>query len=368
MKLKALELKNFRVYKHLEYSCHPRLNIILGDNAQGKTSILESIHMLGITKSHKTLRDVEVIQSECEHAKIRGSLLLEDTPLELDVVISKNGKKAKYNRIEIKKLSEYVGYLNVVMFAPEDLDLIKGSPSERRRFMDLEIGKLKKSYITYLIQYRRILKERNEVLKGIQQKKKYNHTILEILTEQLIHYGEKIIQARIEFIEMLNDIVQEKYLNISGESITVNLTYTPSIKDNLKEAYAKRQRQDILFGNTQNGPHRDDFEITFEGIPIKTYASQGQIRSMVLAIKLAIVEMIYKEKAQYPIVLLDDVFSELDSSRQINLLDHLNPETQLFITTTDLNSIPMDKLSSYQITTISQGQIKGVIHDAKPKL
>lgn len=364
MKINRLKLSHFRLYNSLDLTCHPHINIIIGDNAQGKTSVLESIHILGITKSHKTLKDIEVIQTHSDFAKIQGMLSFEKTSVELDIVISKNGKKAKYNRIEIDRLSDYIGYLNIVMFSPEDIDLIKGSPIERRRFMDLELGKLKKSYLQHVNHYRRILKERNEVLKGLQQNQKYNHTILEVLTEQLIHYGQKIVEAREAFIKDLNQRVSTMYYKISGESLNSRIVYNPSVHENFKQAYTKRQRQDIQFGTTHLGPHRDDFSIMMEEALFKNYASQGQIRSMVLAIKLSMVDLIHKEKKVYPVVLLDDVFSELDKDRQLNLLKHLNQETQLFITTTDISNIPIEELSSHQIIEISKGKIKGVTENA----
>ena len=365
MKLEQLKLSHFRLYTTFDLHCHPHINIIVGDNAQGKTTILEAIHMLAITKSHKTPKDTEVIQTNAEFAKIHGLLSFENKPIELDVVLSKHGKKAKYNRIEAVRLSDYLGSLNIVMFAPEDLELVKGSPLERRRFMDLELGKLKKTYLLHLNNYRRILKERNEVLKGLQTSQKYNDTLLEILTEQLIHYGRKIVETRQAFIEDLNARVKTMYFKISGETLPSVMRYQPSVAKDYQEAYKKKQRLDIQFGTTHIGPHRDDFAILIEDLPFKNFASQGQIRTMVLAIKLSMVERVYQEKKVYPIVLLDDVFSELDRNRQLNLLTQLNKATQLFFTTTDVKTIPLEELRSYQIITISEGTIKGVNSDAK---
>ena len=359
MILKQLDLTNFRLYNTLNVQFHPTLNIIVGDNAQGKTSLIESIYVLGLTKSHKTTNDQALIKTGSDFAKISGLFDLNGQSVQMDMVVSKQGKKAKYNQIEYQRLSDYVGYLGVVMFAPEDLDLIKGGPSIRRRFMDLEIGQLSKAYLANLGHYKRILKERNEVLKQMQKKRLHDETLLEVLTDQLIHYAQKIMRERTSFIKKLNDKVVEVYQALSNQGEVVKLEYHPSILTDLKKAFEKRKQLDVISGTTTLGPHRDDCGFYFnEDDPFKDVASQGQIRTLALSLRLGTIDLIVESKGKYPVVLLDDVLSELDSHRQQNLLGYLNQAAQIFITTTDLDSVPKSAIKEYALFEIEQGRIK----------
>ncbi|MFH5881425.1 DNA replication/repair protein RecF [Liberiplasma polymorphum] len=361
MIIKQLELSSFRIYNTLNLEFHPNLNIIIGDNAQGKTSILEAIHLLGLTKSHKLSKDEDIIQKGAEYAKISALCDFKDKKTQLNMVLSKGGKKVKYNRIEMTKLSDYIGLLNVVMFSPEDLDLIKGAPLERRRFLDLEIGQLSKNYINDLTHYRRLLKERNDVLKGISLKK-FDHITLEVITDQLIHYAEKIVTKRKTFIESLNNHLTETIPLISEEDPVVKIVYEPSIEKDFKKALEKKEPIDILTGSTSLGPHRDDYGFYYDDDVVKNFASQGQIRTIVLALKLAVTEMIFAKRGHYPIVLLDDVFSELDYKRQESIIYKLNKNAQIFITTTDLNQINKKYIKESTVFEIHAGKIKGVKH------
>lgn len=358
MILTSLDLSSFRCYDSLTLAPNPNVNIIVGDNAQGKTSILEAIHMLCLTKSHKLTKDIDLIQKDKEFAKIHGEFHLNTTKVELNMILSKNGKKAKYNKIEVSKLSDYIGRVNVVMFAPEDLDLVKGSPQGRRRFLDIEIGQLSNTYVKNLNHYRRLLRERNEVLKGLAKKQKYDKTMLSVITDQLIHYAEKIIIARESFITDLNTTLQEVF-PLFGADPTLKIVYKPSVKDNLNKAFKQKETIDILAKATQIGPHRDDFEFMFDQEPIKHYASQGQIRSVVLALKFTVADMIYTQKKHYPIILLDDVFSELDQSRQHKVLSYLDKRAQVFITTTHIDHIDFEIIDNYRIYDIESGRLKG---------
>lgn len=359
MKLETLYLKSFRCYDTFSLSAHPTLNIIVGNNAQGKTTILEAIHMLGLTKSHKLTKDTDLIQKDKEFAKIVGQFDLNTTKVELSMILSKSGKKAKYNKIEVSKLSEYIGRFNVVMFAPEDLELVKGSPQIRRRFLDIEIGQISKAYVSNLNHYRRLLKERNEVLKALGQNKKYDKTILGVLTDQLVHYAEKIIDARKAFIDYLNDKTKEIYPTLSEENPNLIIKYRPSVQTDFKQAYKDKESIDIMLKATQLGPHRDDIEFLFGNNTVKTFASQGQIRSVVLALKLAVAEYIYIHRKTYPIMLLDDVFSELDTNRQQRILRYIQEDAQVFITTTHVEHIDFTKVKQYKIVTIDSGRLKG---------
>ena len=367
MKLAHLNVKSFRNYNEQTLDFHPSLNLIIGHNAQGKTSLLEAIHMLSITKSHRTLKDQDVIQNHADFAKVEGNLFNEKQKVSMSIVISKNGKKVQYNGMQIAKLSDYLGYLTVVMFAPEDLDLIKGSPSERRRFMDLEIAKLKPVYLSYLNHYRRLLKERNDVLKGLKNQR-FNDTLLDVLTDQLIHYAEKIITFRKEFMQSIGEEVKLLYKKLSEENQEITLMYQPSVYKDFKKSYQQKLKQDTLLGVTHLGPHRDEVEIIMNKHNIKSYASQGQIRTVVIALKLAVVNLITKAKSRPPVILLDDVFSELDSKRQTNLIKTLNIDSQVFITTNSLHNIALENFDDYKILTIKAGEVKGEEDNAITKL
>ncbi len=362
MNIKRIQLKNYRCYDTLTLTPHKNLNIIIGDNAQGKTSILEAIHVLGLTKSHKFSKDEDLIKEGATHTNIQAELAFRDKKTTLSMTISKTGKKAKYNRIEMARLSDYIGSFNLVMFSPEDMELVKGSPRERRRFLDIDLGQLSKPYMLNLQHYRRLLKERNEVLKGLSKKEKYDDITLDVVTEQLIHYAEKIIQTRSEFIKQLQVKVNKILPKLSGETTSIDVQYTPSIKTNLKAVFDKKKKFDIALQTTQLGPHRDEVHFLYKGQLMKSYASQGQIRSLVIALKLAVVEMIIETKQRLPIILLDDVFSELDKHRQKRVLDVFSQEAQVFITTTHIDHIHLDASKTYQTIEIQAGKIKGVKH------
>ncbi len=357
MILATLQLKNVRIYNALTMQCHPKLNIIIGNNGQGKTTLLESIYFLGLTKSHKTHTDQQVIQTGQEFAKIQGVFNLNPTPIEMSVIISKVGKKANYNHIEYSRLSDYVGQLNVVMFAPEDLDLIKGSPSERRRFIDASIGQLSRPYMTYLSHYKRLLKERNDVLKMMQKQRINDTVLLHVITDQMKHYGKKIINERTQFFHALEPLFKRLYKELSNEFLKVNMGYEPSWDGVNNHVYEKRETLDILTGNTSLGPHRDDVFFTIDQTPVKDIASQGQIRTMAIALKLALVERVLEVKKHYPVVLLDDVFSELDESRQHHLLNYLQQGAQVFMTTTTLAEPLKNRITDYQSIEIKNGNI-----------
>ena len=358
MFVKNLNLVNFRNYEKLTAQFNNHTNIFIGKNAQGKTSILESLHILGLTKSHKVNKDRDVIKTSTEYAKIKSLINLNGKDIDLDMVISKIGKKAKYNQIEVEKLSEYIGILNVVIFAPEDLDLIKGNPQVRRKFLDLEIGQISKEYLYSLQNYKKILKQRNDLLKVMQNTENKDMMLLDILTDQLIGYLEEIISQRQEFITKINKYTNDIYRFLSNSSDNLVVKYIPSIKSNFKKEFISKYKYDIITGTTNIGSHRDDIEFHLNNQIIKTHSSQGEMRTAVLSVKLALINYIYEYKKDYPILLLDDVLSELDEERQNNLIDYIQNKTQNFITATDIKSVNLDKINNYKIFTIDSGNIE----------
>lgn len=358
MYIKKLNLTNFRNYISFSSTFSKSTNIFIGKNAQGKTSILESLYVLGLTKSHKINKERDLIRIGAEYAKINALINLNDKDIELDMIVSKAGKKAKYNQIELERLSEYIGILNVVMFAPEDLDLIKGNPQIRRKFLDLEIGQISKEYLFNLQNYRKILKQRNDLLKALQSKKDKDLMLLDIITDQLIGYLEKIIIQRNEFIDIVKSYAERIYKEISNSDDFFEIKYLPSIKKNFKKEFSNKYQYDIITGTTNIGVHRDDIEFFINNNPIKTHASQGEMRTAVLSIKLALIDFIHQFSNNYPILLLDDVLSELDKDRQNSLLDYIKDKTQTFITSTNINEINISKIKQYKIYTIDNGTIK----------
>ena len=358
--LKHLSLKNFRRYESMQASFSPLVNIVLGDNAQGKTTLLEAIHALALTKSHKTSTDRELINHEATFSVLKGTFQDPSAETTLEMILSKDGKKVRHNQIEYRRLSDYVGIINIVMFAPEDLNLVKGGPSERRRFLDMEIGQLNRHYVYHLSQYRKLLKERNEQLKIMQRNPSRDDPLLDILTDQMQHYITRITRERKRFVETLDRTVRSIYHMLSGEKDPVSIRYQPSVIDGIKAAYDKKRRFDIQSGSTSLGPHRDDCGFYFGEKPVMQTASQGQIRTLALSLKLAVVQMIKETRHIAPIVLLDDVFSELDDKRQKNLLSFFDGDSQIFITSTSLDDMHLSALSAYKVFSVEAGVIEGV--------
>ncbi len=358
MQIKKLKLTNFRNYEKLEAKFSNYTNIFIGKNAQGKTNILESLHILGLTKSHRVNKDRDIIKTGAKYAKISSLINLNDKDVELDIIVSKNGKKAKYNQIELKKLSEYIGILNVIIFAPEDLDLIKGNPQTRRRFLDLEIGQISKQYLYSLLNYKKILKQRNDLLKVMDLNKKEDMMLLDILTDQLIGYLKEIVEQRKEFVGKINKYTNKIYKYLSNSEDNLQIKYLPSINNNYKKEFISKYEYDIITRKTNLGAHRDDIEFYLNNHFIKTHSSQGEMRSSVLSVKLALIDFIYDYKKDYPILLLDDVLSELDEERQNALINYIQNKTQNFITSTEINKINLKKIKNYKIFIINNGEIK----------
>lgn len=358
MRIKQLTIDQFRLYDHLEILFHDNTNIFYGDNAQGKTTIIEAIYLLAFTKSHKTNKERELIQNSCDYSKIDALIHLKDKDIQLGIILSKAGKKAKYNQIELERLSDYIGQLNVVMFAPEDLDLIKGNPQNRRKFLDFEIGQISKEYLFNLQNYKRVLKQRNDLLKTLQKESKPDLLLLDILTDQLIGYLTPLVDTRKEFVSQIERHSRRIYQKIAKTKQMFKIEYLPSIEKDYKKEFIQKYQYDIVTGTTNIGVHRDDLEFYLDDFMVKNYGSQGELRSAVLATKLALIDFIYEHRRDYPILLLDDVFSELDIPRQNNLLNYIKGKTQTFITTTDLSDIHVENMEQYKLFNVKNGHIE----------
>ncbi|WP_077623781.1 DNA replication/repair protein RecF [Sediminibacillus massiliensis] len=368
MHINQLTLKNYRNYDHLELTFDDKINVIIGENAQGKTNLMEAIYVLGFSKSHRTPRDKELVQWEKEYAKIEGSVFKRNRKFPLEIIISSKGKKAKLNHLEQKRLSDYIGALNIVMFAPEDLNLVKGSPQVRRRFIDMEIGQIQPVYIYHLGQYQKILKQRNHLLKDLQRKHQSDRTMLQVLTDQLIQHASIIVEKRFAFLKLLRNWAAPIHKGISRGLEELEIHYDGSVevseewnREKITSIYTQKfsemENREVERGNTLIGPHRDDLFFLVNQKDVQTYGSQGQQRTTALSLKLAEIELINNEVGEYPILLLDDVLSELDDFRQSHLLHTIQGKVQTFVSTTSVDGIKHETLEKAELFRIEKGRI-----------
>lgn len=357
MILKSLELNNFRNYDDLHMEFDAGTNILYGNNAQGKTNILESIYMSGTTKSHRGSKDREIIKFGCEESHIRTVVDKNGLEYQIDIHLRKNRSKGiAVNKVPIKKASELFGILNLVVFSPEDLNIIKNGPSERRRFLDLELCQLDKIYLFELTKYHKILNQRNKLLKDIMYRPGLLDT-LSVWDEQLIDSGINIIRIRERFVSQLKDIVYEIHKNISGKKESLILQYEPDTKmDDLKDKLNSCRERDLKLGQTTAGPHRDDLSFAIDGMDIRKFGSQGQQRTSALSLKLSEIELVKNSVNQVPILLLDDVLSELDSNRQNFLLNSIH-NIQTLITCTGLDDFVKNRFEINRVFQVIEGQV-----------
>ncbi|ACK98413.1 DNA replication/repair protein RecF [Bacillus thuringiensis] len=368
MFISEIQLKNYRNYEKLELSFEDKVNVIIGENAQGKTNLMEAIYVLAMAKSHRTSNDRELIRWDEEFGQIKGKLQKRNSSLSLELNISKKGKKAKLNQLEQQKLSQYIGVMNVVMFAPEDLNLVKGSPQVRRRFLDMELGQIAPIYLYELSQYQKVLTQRNHLLKKMQGNSKNEETMLDVFTLQLIEHGAKILQKRFEFLHLLQEWAAPIHRGISRGLEELEIVYKPSvdvsesmdlskIKEVYYESFQSVKQREIFRGTTLIGPHRDDLQFFVNSKNVQVFGSQGQQRTTALSLKLAEIELIYSEVKEYPILLLDDVLSELDDYRQSHLLNTIQGKVQTFVTTTSVDGIEHETLKDAKTIHVTNGTV-----------
>jgi len=358
MIIKSIELSNFRNYEELNIQFDSGTNILYGDNAQGKTNILEAAYLSGTTKSHKGSKDKEVIRFDCEEAHIRTVVEKNEKEYQIDMHLRTRGSKGvAVNKIPIKKASELFGILNIVFFSPEDLNIIKNGPAERRRFIDSELCQLDKLYLSDLTKYNKILNQRNKLLKDIY----YRHDLIETLPvwdTQLLETGKRIIQRRKIFIEELNEIIGQIHSNISGGKEHLVLKYEPNIDDIFfEDELLKAKQKDLKLCQTTVGPHRDDMLFSVNEIDIRKYGSQGQQRTSALSLKLAEIEIVKKSIHNTPVLLLDDVLSELDSNRQNYLLNSIS-DIQTIITCTGLEEFVKNRFQINKVFRVVNGKVE----------
>ena len=357
MYIESIRLNNFRNYESLEMNFDQGTNILYGDNAQGKTNILEAVYLAGTSKSHKGSKDREMIRFENEESHIRMMVKKGDLSYKIDMHLRKNkAKGVAINGLPIRKARELLGVVNLVFFSPEDLNIIKNGPGERRRFLDSELCQLDGVYITELASYNHIVNQRNRLLKDCYANPGLKDT-LDIWDAQMVGYGKKIIDKREEFVEELNEIAKGLHKGLTGGLEDLEILYEPNVTaGEFEQKLVLNRDRDLRMKLTSVGPHRDDFCVKVNGIDIRKYGSQGQQRTTALSLKLAEIHIIKEETGEDPILLLDDVMSELDFERQEFLVKTLS-DVQLFITTTEIPDILFQKFPHYRVYQVESGKI-----------
>lgn len=357
MYIKSIELSNFRNYKELFMEFHPEKNILYGDNAQGKTNILEALYFCGMTKSHKGSKEREIIRMNEKEAHIRMYVEKKGVSRRIDMHLKRNkAKGVAIDGIPIRKSSELLGLVNVVFFSPEDLGIIKHGPSERRRFVDLELCQLDKVYFHNLAKYNQVVNQRNNLLKQIAMDKSLLPT-LDIWDQQLVEYGSKIISRRKQHIEELNEVITPIHEKLSGGREHLTLSYeTNTLLEDFGMKIAMNRERDLFQKATTTGPHRDDVKFAISDIDIRKYGSQGQQRTAALSLKLAEIEIVKRMVGDLPVLLLDDVLSELDRNRQHYLLDSIR-DIQTIITCTGLEEFIQERIKVNQVYKVTNGTV-----------
>jgi DNA replication and repair protein RecF len=368
MHVKKVLLQNYRNYDKMSILLHPGLNVFYGDNAQGKTNFVESIYLCGTGRSHRTFKEKEIISWGEEWGSVKAEIEKRSTEMNMEVrLFSGKPREVRIGGVRIDRLSDFIGNLNVVMFSPEDLKLVKEGPVFRRRFLDIEISQVKPGYYYNLQQYNKVLLQRNNLLKSIKYDKSLINT-LDIWDEQLSRFGAYIIDCRMEFIKKISMLSRLVHRKITDGIEELNVSYatpfkgTGSREDTARAIYhdlVHARDKDMHRGSTSVGPHRDDLDVYINNIDVKVFGSQGQQRTSALSLKLAELEFIKSECMEYPVLLLDDVLSELDVKRQKFLLDSLK-NIQTVLTCTGIGDILEFRKNDRYVFEVNQGTIKKI--------
>ena len=364
MKINNLNLKKFRNYDKLDIKFNENLNIIIGNNAQGKTNILEAIYFLSITKSFLSINEKNCIMKGEVFSRIDADIIDLHNKKNISLSINENEKKLAINNNEIKKHSDFIGNLKVVLFNPDNIRLIKDSPGFRRKFLNIEISQLYSKYIKILNEYNLVLKQRNEYLKFLKNGK-LNEIYFSILNDKFVNLAKDIFKYRLDFINHLNLYINNIFMEISGYS-GLYIKYIPSIDlddlDNISINMLNKLNdnfdRELNYGSSLYGPHRDDFSFNLDDNDLLLYGSQGQLKMAILALKLAEIDVFKDITGEYPVLLLDDLFSELDINKRNKIINYLNRDIQTIITTTDLENIDDYILKNAKVFKIDNGRIE----------
>lgn len=360
MQLKKIKLQNYRNYDNFEIDLSENLNIIIGNNAQGKTNLLESIYVLAVTKSFLSINDKNLIKFNNKFAKISGEITNNlSRNNKLDIVFSDKGKVVKVNGKEIKKLSDYISIINVIVFSTDNIRIFKENPNSRRKYFNIQISQINKNYLKYLSDYNTLLKQRNEFLKLMNINKKSDLNYLDILNDKYALLSVEISRYRRNYVDNINTYLSNMFKYITGMDGLSLIYHTNIDEDNkvFKEKLIKNLDKELIYKMTLIGPNRDDFYFKLDDKNLSLYGSQGQIRSAVLALKLSEVKLFTEKTGDSPILLLDDIFSELDIEKRNNLLSTLSNNVQTVITTTDIENITEDIRNKANVYEIGDGNI-----------
>ena len=343
------------------------MNVFVGDNAQGKTNILESIIILALTKSHRIGVSPNIIKFNKKKSVIRGVIKKDKIITKLGVELTDTTKKLSINSTEIKKVSDYISSLNIIVFTPDDLDIIKGSPNIRRNLLNIQLSQISKIYLNTYNEYNKLLKTRNEYLKILFNNSIADTNYLDVITDKLIEKAVFIYQKRKEYLDLINENIDSNYQSIAGIG-NLEIKYEPNIdildfdyeniRKILKHQFKKNYKKELNYGMTLYGPHRDDFSFILNGNNLKFFGSQGQQKIAVLSYKLSEIPIFKQICGSYPVLLLDDIFSELDVKKRNKLLKLVGNNIQSVITTTDLKNINKKYLNNAYIYNVKEGKIE----------
>lgn len=365
MKILNLKLLNFRNYERLSIDFDPRKNLIIGKNGMGKTNIVEAIYVLAFTKSFRGSKESVIIKNNADLTRVEGCIKDEYTNT-YKVIVKEKEKTVKVNNTKIDKISDYLSKINIVLFTSNDLSLIKDTPSVRRKLINIELSQFSNDYLKVLTLYNKVLKQRNLYLKTMYLNGNAPVSYLEILTEQLVDLGLKIFNYRSEFINNINKYICNNYQKISnvfGLKLQYDSFFKEKNKEELMSIYKKEEKKDILLGKTNYGVHKDDYIFYLNDVNLKDFGSEGEQKNAIISLKMAEIEIFRKEKNVTPILILDDLFSELDMEKINNIMLFIDDEIQTFITTTELDKVKEEIKTSSKIFYVDNGQVREEIYE-----
>ena len=366
MRIEHLKLTNFRNYSVLDIDFNNNVNIFIGDNGKGKTNILESIYVLSLTKTNRYGVEENLIKFDEEVAKVEGIIRNSDLIKKQEISLTKNRKQTFINNKEIRRIKDYISNFCVISFTPSDLEIIKGSPNVRRNMINIDISQLHNNYISYLNEYNQIIKIRNEYLKKMNLDGNSDIRYLDVINDKMIDIGSKIYEYRFDFFNKINQFLPKifkKITNLDDIFIKYNSTVDLDIlnEDEFKKKYESKLKKnfkvELMQGVTLTGPHRDDFSFELKGLDMKNFASQGQQRLAVIALKIAEIYLFKEETKEYPVLLLDDIFSEIDSRKRNKIIKFLLNDIQSIITTTDINDINSELVNNAKVFKVNNNKL-----------
>ena len=360
MKIMNIRLVNFRNYERLNLDFNPTKNIIIGENGEGKTNIVESLYVLSLSKSFRGSHEDVIIKNGCESTTIEGTVKDKHKD-KYKLVLSKEGKRVFINNNKIDKISDYISKINIVLFTSEDLKLIKDTPNTRRKLINIELSQYSNEYLKLLSMYNKILKQRNAYLKMMMFNANTSRSYLDILTEQIIDLGMKINKYRIDFINNISKYIENNYYRIAkkhGLVLSYKSDFSDKSKDELLKVFNKNVKKDIQQGKTNIGIHHDDYVFELNGNNLRDFGSEGEQKNAIISLKMAEIDIFREDLNIIPILILDDLFSELDKKKINNILDFISDDIQTFVTTTELTKVDKRLKVGSKIFKIKNGNIK----------